>query len=238
MVYKIALSTIICLTCTQAIDGNYLFSLEPVSQTVINAITSPQKGMMLYNSTTHKINYYTGTAWIVMRGESIYNSNGELTGDRSIDLDTHTLNFANGNIAIGTLTPNAALDINGTMRLNGIYYDKYGNTGAQGQVLTSTSSGTKWTESVPAPHISDSTINIASSSTLTIVLNGENFTPTSTVSIPGFDGTINSVTPLSPTQIEVNMTTGTSNTFDVVVSNNGISNTLWAGNGIGLLHVN
>ncbi len=235
---KMILSTTLCMTLAQAIDGNYLFSLESATQATINAITTPQKGMMVYNSTTNKINYYNGTAWIVMRGNSIYNSDGQLTNHRNVDLNTHTLNFTNGNMAIGTLSPTASLDVNGSLRIDGIYYDKDGNTGTQGQILTSTTNGTKWTASVLAPNISNSTINVAAASTLTITLNGENFIPTSTVSIPSFDGTINSVTPLSPTEIQVNITTGTANTFDIVVSNNGILNTQWAGNGVGLLQVN
>ena len=238
MIAKTILNTILCISFAQAVDGNYLFSLESATQADINAITSPQKGMMLYNATTHKINYYNGTAWIVMRGESIYNSNGQLTNHRNVDLSTHTLNFAHGNMAIGTLAPNANLDVNGSLRINGIYYDKDGNSGIQGQILTSTANGTKWTASVPVPNISNSTINVAAASTLTITLNGENFIPTSTVNIPGFDGTINSVTPLSPTEIQVNITTGAVNTFDIVVSNNGVLNTQWAGNGVGLLQVN
>ncbi len=235
---KMILSTTLCMTLAQAIDGNYLFSLESATQATINAITTPQKGMMVYNSTTNKINYYNGTAWIVMRGNSIYNSDGQLTNHRNVDLNTHTLNFTNGNMAIGTLSPTASLDVNGSLRIDGIYYDKDGNTGTQGQILTSTTNGTKWTASVLAPNISNSTINVAAASTLTITLNGENFIPTSTVSIPSFDGTINNVTPLSPTEIQVNITTGTANTFDIVVSNNGILNTQWAGNGVGLLQVN
>ena len=235
---KIILSTTLCMVLAQAIDGNYLFSLESATQATINAITTPQKGMMVYNSTTNKINYYNGTAWIVMRGNSIYNSDGQLTSHRNVDLNTHTLNFTHGNMAIGTLSPIASLDVNGSLRIDGIYYDKDGNTGTQGQILTSTANGTKWTTSVLAPNISNSTINVAAASTLTIALNGENFIPTSTVNIPGFDGTINSVTPLSPTEIQVNITTAAANTFDIVVSNNGVLNTQWAGNGVGLLQVN
>lgn len=221
-----------------AFDGNYLFTLESATQSTINAITTPQKGMMVYNSTTNKINYYNGTAWIVMRGNSIYNSDGQLTSHRNVDLNTNTLNFTDGNVSIGNPTPNATLDINGSLRVDGIYYDKDGNTGTQGQILTSTTNGTKWTSSVLAPNISNSTINVAAASTVTITLNGENFIPTSTVNIPGFDGTINSVTPVSPTEIQVNITTGAANTFDVVVSNNGVLNTQWVGNGVGLLQVN
>jgi len=221
-----------------AFDGNYVFQLESATQATINAITTPQNGMMVYNSTTNEINYYDGTNWIVMRRNSIYNSDGQLTGHRNVDLNTHNLNFTNGNMSIGNLVPNAILDVNGTLRVDGIYYDKDGNSGTQGQILTATANGTKWTSSVLAPNISNSTINMVASSTVTITLNGDNFIPSSTVIIPGFDGAINSVTPISPMEIQVNITTGAAGTFDMVVSNNGILNTQWSGNGVGLLQVN
>ena len=90
---------------------------------------------------------------------------------------------------------------------------------------------------VPVPYIKDTSIIVPVSTTKTIMLNGYNFIPTSTVTIPGFDGTINSVQAVSPLQIELNITTGNINTFDLVVSNNGVLNTQWPGNGTGVLHV-
>ena len=89
----------------------------------------------------------------------------------------------------------------------------------------------------PAPYLTNGIINIPVSTTKTITLTGSNFTTTSLVTIPGFDGTIHSTNIISPSKIELNITTGAINTFDFVVSNGGISNTQWSGNGVGLLHV-
>ena len=89
----------------------------------------------------------------------------------------------------------------------------------------------------PIPYLTNSIINIPVSTTKIITLTGSNFTTTSSVTIPSFDGTIHSTNILSPSKIELNITTGAINTFDFVVSNGGISNTQWSGNGVGLLHV-
>jgi len=89
----------------------------------------------------------------------------------------------------------------------------------------------------PIPYIASSTVTMAASSTGTLTLTGYNFIPTSTVSIPSFDGNINSTNVISPSQIQVNVTTGAVNTFDIIISNNGILNTQWSGNGLGLLQV-
>jgi len=87
------------------------------------------------------------------------------------------------------------------------------------------------------PYISNSILSVPILSTNIVSITGENFIPTSTVTIPGFDGTINSVNVLSPTNIELNITAGAINTFDIIISNNGNLNTQWTGNGIGLLHI-
>ncbi len=74
--------------------------------------------------------------------------------------------------------------------------------------------------------------------TKTITFKGVHFTPTTTLTIPGFGGTINSITVLSPTDIDVNITAdAVLGTYDIVVSNGGVLNTSWANNGTGLLQV-
>jgi len=217
---------------------NYIFSLEQATQTEISNISTPQKGMMLYNNTTNEINYYTGIAWIILSAKNLYAENSQMTSNREVNLSTHSLAFTRGNTGIGDTTPDATLDVAGSFRLDGTLQDKDGDVGSAYQILTSTSTGIDWTSSVSAPNLSNNTISVASSTTATITLTGTNFIPTSTVSITGFDGTINSTNVLSPVKIELNITTGAAGTFDIVVSNNGVANTLWAGNGVGLLQVN
>jgi hypothetical protein len=192
--------------------------------------------MMVYNTTDGNIYYYNATTWIILNNNNIYNNNGTLSNNRNIDLNTSTLNFSNGNIVIDA---NATLHIENTIRLNGIYYDKDGDAGNNGQVLTSTVTGTDWVNqtATPVPYISNSVINIPISTTQTITLTGNNFISTSVVTIPGFDGSINSTNVISPSNIQLNITTGAINTFDFLVSNNGTLNTQWVGNGIALLQV-
>ncbi|MCD5375048.1 hypothetical protein LR010_01185, partial [Candidatus Gracilibacteria bacterium] len=89
------------------------------------------------------------------------------------------------------------------------------------------------------PYISTTSgFSMAPSSTTTLSLEGINFTPTSTVSIPSWAGTINSTTVNSPISLDVNVTSGATETlYDIVVSNGGLSNTLWTGNGVGMIDV-
>lgn len=221
-----------------AFEGNYTFQLETATQEEIDGTSIPRKGMMVYNTTSSEINYYNGISWIVLSPRSIYDTNGLVTSDREVDLNSGSLDLSNGNIGIGDASPDATLDVAGSFRLDGALEDKDGDTGTVAQVLTSTGVSTDWTSSVSAPNISNSTISMATSTTATITLTGSNFIPSSVVTIPGFNGTINSTNVVSPTEIQVNISTSTSSTFDIVVSNNGILNTQWQGNGVDLLQVN
>ena len=171
-------------------------------------------------------------------GNNIYTTDGGISGDREVKLNSHSLGFMGGNIGIGDLTPDALLDVAGDFRLDGALLDKDGDTGIAGQVLSSTATGIDWVDNSPIPFISSNVITVSPSVTTTITLEGDNFTDTSAVSIPGFDGTVDSVNVLSPNEMEVTLTTGASETFyDIVVSNDGILNTEWLNNGKDLLEV-
>ena len=96
-----------------------------------------------------------------------------------------------------------------------------------------------WIAGNPIPYIlNDYNFRMQPSSTSTLSLVGTNFTPTSTVSIPSWAGTINSTTVNSPTSIDINVTSGvTETTYDIVVDNAGIDNTAWTGNGVDMIEV-
>jgi hypothetical protein len=96
-----------------------------------------------------------------------------------------------------------------------------------------------WWWGSSTPFITTSTlINMSPSQTQNITLDWINFTPSSTLLIPGFDGTVNTTTPISPTQIQANVTSWTNEvTYDLVVSNGWVLNTLWAWNGNWLYNV-
>ena len=84
----------------------------------------------------------------------------------------------------------------------------------------------------------ENNINVWTNQTETIIIDWINFTPNSTINIPWFDGTINSITVLSPNQLEANVTTwATEFTYDLIVSNNWTLNTLWSWNGASLFNV-
>jgi hypothetical protein len=221
-----------------ALDGNYIYQLESATQAQINTITTPQKGTMIYNSTTNQINYYDGTSWLVLLAKNLYNSNSKLTQQREVNLSTFSLSFVNGGVGVGDTTPDASLDVAGSIRIDGTFSDKDGDVGMPSQVLTATSVGTDWSSVLRAPYISSNTIVVAASTTQTITIKGNDFIPTSAVTIPGFNGSINSTNIVSPNSIELSITTGATGTFDVLISNNGILNTQWTNNGVGLLQVN
>ncbi len=98
---------------------------------------------------------------------------------------------------------------------------------------------TGWINSNPIPYIKTTTPFIFSTwENKTITIDWDNFIPTSTAYIPGFDGSINSISVLSPYQISLNITAwSTTWTYDLVISNWGVLNTLRAGNWQGLIQV-
>lgn len=123
-----------------------------------------------------------------------------------------------------------------------VLIDRESSTGAATMIANSSSLSVVQlkaaaSSSVP-PFISSVPAIITPNTTSSIVLTGTGFTPESVVSIPGFPGTINSTTIVSPTQIDLNLTTtGTKATYDVVIDNSGIDNTVWTGNGVDNLEV-
>jgi len=220
-----------------AFNGDYTFQLEFADRQTIFNIANPQKGMMVFSTTDSAIYYYNGTSWEFFNNANLYNKDGVLSGDRKVDMNGSTLSFSDGNM---TIESNATLHVKNAIQMDGVFLDKDGDTGSMGQVLTSTATGTDWVNPtyVPVPYISNSKIEMPISTTKVIMLTGENFMLDSVVSIPNFDGTINSVKIISPGAIELNITTTTTvSVYDLVVSNHGMTNTQWPNNGVGLLSV-
>ena len=81
------------------------------------------------------------------------------------------------------------------------------------------------------PYIEDvNPDRIRTSTQDTIVITGHHFIPSTEIFVvnPGFDGTIDNVNIISPTEMEVTLTPGTQEvTYDLVLSNNGVTNRLW-----------
>ena len=145
---------------------------------------------------------------------------------------------SSGDIGIGVDDPTQKLHIAGNARLEGALYDNNNSAGNQGQVLTSTGSGIEWKNPNSVPYISKITpIAIKPGETKTITIEGSKFIPNSAVAISG-GNTVNSVTVISPEKIQVEVeATNTQGDYDIVISNNGILNTEWTNNGVGILHV-
>ncbi len=98
-----------------------------------------------------------------------------------------------------------------------------------------------FTWSVPAasiPYITSWNKSVNVSTTKNINITGLNFVPSTSVSIPSWPGTINSTTINGPTDLDINITaTATTWTYDLVISNSTVSNTLWTGNWVWQLSV-
>ncbi len=120
--------------------------------------------------------------------------------------------------------------------------DSDGNSGQEGQVLTANGVGKNLWQNVSnnaIPYITSSTESfVPTSSTMSLTINGINFLPTTILTIPDFDGTIDSIQIISPTELQVDITAGeTEATYDIEVSNDGVLNTQWSGNGENLILV-
>lgn len=92
----------------------------------------------------------------------------------------------------------------------------------------------------PAPYIKNITPSkLSVGSPTTITINGGNFVAGMTVSIPNFSGTVADIKITSPTTMSVSLNPAATDTgiYDIVMTNDGSSNTDWPGNGVGLLQV-
>jgi len=89
------------------------------------------------------------------------------------------------------------------------------------------------------PYISTTGQILATTSTqISFNLEWVNFTPSSTIIIPGFDWTIDSINVVSPLKIEITITPwSTEAEYDLVISNWWVLNTEWTWNWVGLLSV-
>ena len=88
------------------------------------------------------------------------------------------------------------------------------------------------------PYITSGNKSMNVSTTSNININGLNFVPSTLVSIPWFWWTVNSTTVNWPTDLDINVTaTATTGTYDFVLTNGTISNTLWSWNGVWQLTV-
>ncbi len=131
--------------------------------------------------------------------------------------------------------------LNKDIRINQIL-DSNGNTGENNEVLISDGSGKNLWGTLNAnlpPFISNNAPqNLAPSTSATLGFSGYNFLPNSVVSIPNFNGTINSVNIISPVYFEINVTADSNeDIYDVVISNGVNVNTQWTGNGNSLIRV-
>ncbi len=102
----------------------------------------------------------TGTNWITAGGGSADNL-GDHTATQDLDMAGFEINLnggylsgdgdeegvyvdIDGNVGIGSLTPDEKLHVAGNLRLDGTFEDEDGESGTNGQILSATATGTNW----------------------------------------------------------------------------------------------
>ena len=181
---------------------------------------------------------YAGSdKFVINRKPGINNHDEETADDATNNLVTV---LPSGNLGLGDSNPNEKLKVAGDISVTGGYKDSSGSFGNAGDILKSTGNGTNWgpNNAQPIPFISSiSDMPAMPNTTDTYTLSGYNFTPTSAVAISG-GNTVNSVNILSPVEMEINVTSSNAvGNYDILISNNGVLNTEWAGNGNGIFVV-
>jgi len=212
------------------------------------AISNIQDGTGTDNQILQDFNLTGTTLKLAIENGNIVNVNLSAllgTDDQNI---SSTVNIPNESVSINLENGGSTLiniqdaDSNATNEIQDLSYNPVthilhitNNTSATDINLSSLSSLSN------IPYITDtSTYVLAQSTTSTLIINGENFIPSTSVSIvnPPFTGTINSINVLNPKKIELNITTdGTLDVYDILISNNGVLNTQWSGNGVNMLQV-
>lgn len=218
------------------IDPDFLVTIHTVPTTIeMNAI-HPSIGALIFNTETSKAYIHDGTNWISI-GETLATPDSIFFADRkgTSAEDSAKLFYddTNNRLGIGTNTPTEVLEINGNISVIGGYKDSNKNLGTSGQILSSTVTGTNWINNSLAPPFVTNSQTISPNQTTTLTFTGINFIPSTSITFPGFSGTINSITVVSPRKLNVNVTAdATTAVYDVVLSNNGTLNTSWPGNGV------
>ena len=107
---------------------------------------------------------------IVIGSEAVgLGSNTAVLGNDSI-----TTTALKGNVGIGTTEPTQNLDVTGSLRVRGAYYDSNNSPGTSGQFMSSTVTGTDWVAAPSGVTINNNTNNYLMTGTGTAnTINGE-----------------------------------------------------------------
>lgn len=128
-------------TTTLEVSGGNAISLQ-----VTDALSLSQTG--------------THTLLLSAKNTNIYNTDASLSASRTIDLNGFPLDFQtavgnsvlymdpiNQRLGVGTITPSQSLSISGSLSLSNSFYDSKKSPGINGQLLSSTGTGTAWINS-------------------------------------------------------------------------------------------
>jgi len=120
------------------IDADNLMGLPTSTDfTEISGITGPQIGSVVFNLDDDQIYRFTSTGWQVISGENLYNTDGSLTGNRTVDMLGSQLNFDTDADLRSTITLRRTNNANSL----GIAFRNSGNAYPTAIVMGTTGSG-------------------------------------------------------------------------------------------------
>lgn len=102
------------------IESGLLLGLINASTTEMNAIVNPETGAILYNTTENAIYQYDGSSWSNVATNGVNLATQNLTQDletRTYDINGQNLGLTNGNVGVGTSTPNSVLQVSGSVSM-------------------------------------------------------------------------------------------------------------------------
>lgn len=127
------------LDLTSTGKGFLLPKMPTVQRTAIFPAPIADKGMQVFDTDTNTAWFWNGSTWIEILNNSTYDINGNLTSNRTVNQENNTLSFLssslapnafsvdgstfsvdtfNNRVGIRTVSPEAVLDTEGTMRLS------------------------------------------------------------------------------------------------------------------------